>query len=212
MRLDDLKGDTCLWCDEPLPDERRLDQVYCSKRCGKAHYSWFESEAIRESKQGRTCAQCGQPMSTALQASAMYCSAACGHIAAAARRLPPGRPCAWCGKPVPAHRLYALTCSERCRRASAAAHRPARYSNRPTIPCAWCGESFLQKKNSNTYCCRSCAARARCSRKFSKSHRERLCKCRAGGGNATARETCQRDRLSAIDKAAASSSVARSDF
>lgn len=163
MRLDDLKGDTCLWCDEPLPDERRADQVYCSKRCGARHYWSFESEAIREAKRGRICPQCDGPISVDLQASAIYCSEECRRIAMLHRKLAPGRPCVLCGKPVSAERLWAVTCSEVCRRALALAHRPPRYSSRPTIPCAWCGERFLQKRDRNKFCGRSCAARARMS-------------------------------------------------
>lgn len=160
MRLDDLKGDTCLFCDEPMPDERRADQVFCSKRCLSRYHWSLESEAIREAKRGRTCVQCGGLISVDLQASAIYCGIPCQQVAAALRRLPAGRPCARCGEPVPVERLHATTCSEVCRRTHQARDRRGR-TNRPTIPCVHCGQPFLQKKNSNSFCSRSCASQGR---------------------------------------------------
>lgn len=164
MKLTDLPGEMCLACGTPLPEDARGNRVYCSLKCKRWYYGTYETAAIRRSKRGRTCAQCGGTISVELQASAIYCGEACGQIAAAHRRLPPGRPCAWCGKPVSAERLHAITCSEVCRRSHQARHRRGRTS-RPTIPCAWCGKPFLQKRNSNAYCGRSCAAKARRARR-----------------------------------------------
>lgn len=164
MRLTDLADEMCLACGKPLPEDARSNRKYCSKKCARWLYGTFETAAIRRSKRGRTCAHCGQPVSLDLQASAIYCSEECRRTAMLHRQLVPGRPCIWCGTPVAAERRYAATCSERCRRAMAAAKRPPRYSKRPTIPCAWCGEEFLQKRNSNLCCSRSCAARERMSR------------------------------------------------
>lgn len=164
MRLDDLRGDTCLWCDEPLPDERRADQVYCSRRCQGRHYWSFESDAIRESKQGRTCAHCRKPISVERQASAIYCDEVCrsdaarqGAAAQRRRTLPLGRACALCGSPIPERRrLDAVFCCTACQMRAR--------RRRPAKPCQWCGGTFAPRKASNTYCGRSCAARARMHR------------------------------------------------
>lgn len=160
MKLTDLAGEKCLACGEPLPEDARSNRIYCSKKCMKRYYGTYETAAIRRSKRGRKCVQCGGPISVDLQASAIYCGILCQRAAAALRRLPPGRPCARCGEPVPIERLHAITCSEVCRRSHQVKDGRRRRSRTP-IPCAFCGQPFLQKKNSNSFCSLSCAARGR---------------------------------------------------
>jgi predicted nucleic acid-binding Zn ribbon protein len=157
--LDALAGDTCLWCGKPLPDERRADQVYCNHRCQSRHYWTFEAEAIRDGKRGRICAVCQKPMPVEMQASAIYCSEVCRREARRRRALPPGRTCARCSKPIlVSKRQDAIYCSDWCRTAGRRAL--------PEKPCGWCGTPFTPQKARTTYCCRSCAARARIKSAF----------------------------------------------
>lgn len=164
MKISDLLDEVCLACGKPMPEDTRSNRKYCNERCKRRSYRTYKTAAIRRSRRGRICAHCRKPISLDRQTTAVYCCEKCQQTARLHRRLIPGRPCVRCGSPVPAERRYAVTCSGACRHAMVAAQRPPRYSSRPTIRCAWCEASFLQKRNSNACCSRSCAARLRMSR------------------------------------------------
>ncbi len=133
-RLDDLPGDGCLVCGASL-EHKRIDAVYCSRRCFGAHVRQLDRQARLEARTGRKCGMCAGPIPVERNASAKFCSRMCNAKAAwqadnarrkaerlerelKRRKAQIGRTCEQCGTAIPvekrdATRFCASHCSNR---------------------------------------------------------------------------------------------------
>ncbi len=135
MRLEDLKGDSCLWCDREIDLSRpqAILRSYCSATCRMRYRNNLVHVALIESKQGRHCAHCNNPIATSKRADSKYCSFTCGANAnrpAAVKRYP--LICQHCGSEFYGHFAAQRFCSCACSNAGVGARRRA---NRAAIQC-----------------------------------------------------------------------------
>lgn len=86
MKLDDLPGDSCLVCGACI-EHKRIDAIYCSRKCIQLDRTKLEQEARWAQHVGRKCAQCAGQIPVAKQSNAKFCSRKCGHRAANIRYL-----------------------------------------------------------------------------------------------------------------------------
>lgn len=169
MRLDDLKGDSCLWCGKEIDLSRphAIKRIYCCRRCVDTHASHLDTIALEEAKraQNRRCAQCGSAIPVSKQTGTIYCSRSC---ARKARPRPPrprvivaakfNRHCRQCHGPIaPDKRLDALYCSRAC---TDRAHHRRRPADRRWFPlvCEACGTSSFGSHPRQRFCGLACFA------------------------------------------------------
>ena len=62
VRLEDLAGPACEHCGAPIPEGKRIDAAFCSRRCATKSHHAAESLALAEARSGRTCPECGGPV------------------------------------------------------------------------------------------------------------------------------------------------------
>lgn len=132
-RLDDLAGDACLVCGASL-EGKRIDSIYCSRRCKTKDRHRLDREARIEANAGRTCDECGAPLPPERRADARYCEGGrCSRRASHKRwakrvreKAKEGRTCQHCGGPMDLRiRAGAKFCSAACRNAAELAMRRA---------------------------------------------------------------------------------------
>lgn len=151
MNLDDLAGPTCPQCGADIPEHKRADTVYCSRRCVQRAYDALVSQARRDAKANRPpCKLCGTPLAHERIATAIYCSRACSMVAHNAIARYPGT-CQHCGCDFMANQKYQRFCSLPCRDiAVLRKHHPRACTN--------CGSPYQPKNDRSKYCSRRCSA------------------------------------------------------
>ena len=119
VRLEDLAGPACEHCGAPIPEGKRIDAAFCSRRCATKSHHAAESLALAEARAGRTCPECGGPV-VAKTSRKRFCSASCLNAAYWRRRRAevPERACLICGDRFRPRSVYIAetvkTCSKRC--------------------------------------------------------------------------------------------------
>lgn len=169
MRLEDLAGDSCLWCGKEIDLSRphAIKRLYCCRRCVDKHASHLDTLALEEAKraQNRRCVQCGSVISVSKQAGTMYCSRSCSsksrprrprHRVIAAAKF--NRHCTQCHGPIaPDKRLGALYCSRSCANRVHNARTPADRQWHPLV-CEACGASSFGSHPRQRFCGLACSA------------------------------------------------------
>ena len=154
VRLEDLPGPTCPQCGAEVPAGKRIDAIFCSRRCASASYDAAERKALLEVRMQRPpCPHCGGKVPLVRIATAVYCSPACALTAsnAIARYL---RTCEHCKRDFRAKNPRQRFCSTHCRdNAVVRKHHPR--------ACLWCGAVYQPRRADGKYCSIRCAARHR---------------------------------------------------
>lgn len=171
QRLEDLKGDSCLWCGEDIDLSRpfAITRVYCSAECRMAYRNDLDRRTRMEAKQGRVCQQCGAPIPATRRIDSDCCSDKCSQAynrPDQAKRYPLA--CQQCGSEFFGHYSRQKYCSPAC---SGAALRANRQAKRGSTPCAHCGTVFDRRDPTQRFCSVACAAGYRQQRAKEKLNR-----------------------------------------
>lgn len=175
MRLEDLKGDSCLWCDAEidLSHPYAIARIYCCRSCCQQHDAHLRKAARIEAKQGRRCAQCDVEIPISKLAGTIYCTPVCrerarGLRAQRARRLSPlmprvipaaklNRHCRQCHGPIAPHkRLHALYCSRSCANQWHHKITPVDRQWYPLV-CETCGIAYFGSRPTQRFCSLTCS-------------------------------------------------------
>lgn len=180
LRLEDLKGDSCLWCGEDIDLSRpkAILMSYCSATCRVRYRNNLVHVALIASKQGRVCEHCNGPIAPSKKAGTKYCTFTCGANAnrpEAVGRYPMA--CQQCGSEFHGQSPRQRYCSCAC---SGAAFRARRDAERPAKHCLHCHSAITRPRHSNkAFCSVACANAARTTR--SEGGCDRVClDCGAG--------------------------------
>lgn len=173
MRLEDLKGDSCLWCGEDIDLSRpfAIARIYCSAKCRYEYRNDLARSARIESKQGRQCQQCGAPIPVTRRIDSDCCSDKCSQSygrADQAQRYP--LTCKQCGSDFHGHFAGQQYCCCAC---SGAAYSARQKAKRGSIACAHCSSVFDRPNFTQRFCCVDCANADR--RERAKEKLDRVC-------------------------------------
>ena len=158
LRLEDLKGDSCLWCGDDIDLSRpfAIARIYCSAKCRYEYWNDLARSARIESKQGRLCQQCGAPIPVTRRIDSDCCSDKCAQTygrADRAKRYP--LDCQQCGSQFFGHYARQKYCSPAC---YGAGHSAIRKARRGSTPCAHCGTVFDRAYATQRFCSVACAS------------------------------------------------------
>ena len=67
----------CQQCDQPLPESKRSDAMYCSKRCKSAVENKRYYKPSERPRASSKCGTCKGPIPPDMQATALYCGRTC---------------------------------------------------------------------------------------------------------------------------------------
>jgi hypothetical protein len=170
-RLEDLKGDSCLWCDGEIDLSLpfAITRLYCSSECRIKYRSNLARLAVVEAKRERFCAQCGGPISLSKRGDSKFCSYSCGTKAMrpdVVRRYP--LTCEHCGSGFAGHFAAQRFCCVACSGAAVRARRQAKVG--PTI-CQHCSTAFHGSYATQRFCSVACANALRVERAKASCHR-----------------------------------------
>ena len=173
MRLEDLKGDSCLWCGEDIDLSRpfAITRVYCSAECRLAYRNDVDRRTRIEAKQGRQCKQCGAPIPVTRRIDSDCCSDKCSQAynrADQAKRYPLA--CQQCGAQFFGHYARQKYCSSTC---YGAGHSAIRKAKRGSAACAHCSTVFDRRYPTQRFCSVAWAAGYRQQR--AKEKLDRVC-------------------------------------
>lgn len=173
MRLDDLKGDSCLWCDKEIDLSRpqAILRSYCSAECRMRYRNNLVHVALIEEKRGRRCQHCAAPIPVTRRIDSDCCSDRCSQAygrPVQAKRYP--LTCKRCGSDFHGHFAGQQYCSLAC---SGAAYSARQKAKRGSIACAHCSTVFDRPNSTQRFCSVACANAYR--KKDAKEKLDRAC-------------------------------------
>ena len=78
---------SCEWCGGPIPETKRVDAVFCCKRCKALHNMAVVRQGRLDDKRNRPpCLHCGAAIPVEALAFQRFCSATCRERARYERR------------------------------------------------------------------------------------------------------------------------------